>query len=39
MLENAREKAKRILGEHKPLPLPKGAQKKMDVVLQRVRKH
>jgi trimethylamine--corrinoid protein Co-methyltransferase len=38
MLYFAREKAKKILKEHRPLPLPDGAQKKIDKVVERVQK-
>jgi trimethylamine--corrinoid protein Co-methyltransferase len=35
MLGHAREKAKRILDEHKPLPLPRDAQKKIDAIVEK----
>ena len=35
MLEAAREKAKKILAGHKPLPLPDGAQEKIDEIVER----
>jgi trimethylamine--corrinoid protein Co-methyltransferase len=38
MVENAQEKAKRILAEHKPLSLPEGAQKKIDSIVERAQK-
>jgi trimethylamine:corrinoid methyltransferase-like protein len=33
MVERAREKAKRILEEHEPLPLSADAQKKIDAIV------
>jgi len=38
LLDSAREKAKKILAEHKPLPLPDGAQKAIDAVVERAQK-
>jgi len=38
MVEFAREKAKRILEEHKPLPLPEDAQKKIDAIVDKAQK-
>ncbi|MGQ9569530.1 MAG: trimethylamine methyltransferase family protein [Thermodesulfovibrionales bacterium] len=35
MLEFARLKAKRLLEEHKPLPLPERAQRKIDAIIER----
>ncbi len=38
MLDFAREKAKKILEKHSPMPLPEGAQKKIDAVVERALK-
>jgi trimethylamine:corrinoid methyltransferase-like protein len=38
LLDSAREKARKILAEHKPLPLPDGAQKAIDAVVERALK-
>ncbi len=35
MVEFAKEKAKRILEEHRPLPLPEGAQDRIDAIVER----
>jgi trimethylamine--corrinoid protein Co-methyltransferase len=38
LLDSAREKAGKILAEHTPLPLPEGAQKTIDRVVERAQK-
>jgi trimethylamine--corrinoid protein Co-methyltransferase len=38
ILDNARDKARRILAEHTPLPLPQGAQKAIDCVVDRAQR-
>jgi hypothetical protein len=35
MVEFAKEKAKKILDEHRPLPLPEGAQERIDAIVER----
>ena len=35
MLDFAKDKAKRILEEHKPLPLPEHAQKRIDAIVEK----
>ncbi len=35
MVEFAKEKAKRILEEHRPLPLPEGAQDRIDAIVEK----
>jgi trimethylamine---corrinoid protein Co-methyltransferase len=38
ILDSARDKAKKILAEHTPVPLPPGAQKAIDAVVERAQK-